>query len=546
MKENIEKENDEVEKLDKEINKNELEDRKDKLKGFLTNKNLQTYLIIALIVFAIILRLFYFNVDQAVWWDSADYLAGAKVIGQDLELNHYEFNPRRPFFLSAFWGFLYLIGGGETFLRISMLLFSIAGVWLTYLLGKEIYNKNVGLLAGFAMAVSWLHLFHTARLLSDLPALAIWLSVAYFSYKGIMNKDKKSMIFAGISLGFLLFIRGSSLIYFFPLLVLVLGKDNWKFFKNKYLWLALLIALVIMSPFWIWLSMNYDNPFQKFTGIGGDEVRFVGSMDFGKLWSNLDMFSSVVFSPKFLAIMSGLFLSAKILGLLVFFLVLFLSLDVFLGFDLLIKGKSKGLVKKIFLLTWMFTPYVFFSLAGSGIEPRYVFPMFPALFIILGKGIMDLKLKFKKYKYVWLGLLIVLLIVFGTFQLGHASALTKAKKDSYRPVKEGGVWLYEHTDENDIIVSQSHYQNMYYSERDTFDFHGENGKLTEEEFNLKVKELRPKYMVVSVFEPAFTPEWVYSYGERNKDKVVPVMGYNDGSGNPLLLIFEFIGEYKSE
>ena len=527
------------EKSIKEENK-EVEKKKETVMKFLGNKDIHTYLLIALLIFAFILRLMYFNIDQAVWWDGADYLAGAKVIGQDLPLNHYEFNPRRPFFLSVFWGFLYMLGGGETILRISILLFSIAGVWLTYLLGKEIYNKQVGLLAGFAMSVLWLHLFHTARLLSDLPTLTIWLATAYFSYKGVIKEEKKSLIFAGIALGFLLFIRGSSLIYFLPLLVLVLAKDGIKFVKNKHIWIALVIAILIMSPFFIWLGLTYEHPFQKFTGIGGGEVRFKGSMNFGKLWENLDVFSYVVFAPGLLAILSNFLLSGKLLGLLIFLIVLGLSLDLFLGFDLLLKKKEEGLINKLFLLTWMFTPYVFFSLAGSGIEERYVFAMFPALFIILGKGVMDSQHYFKKNKNIWIVLLVVLLVVFSFFQLSFADSLIKNKQESYRAVKEAGIWLYQNTEPDDLIVSQSHYQNMYYSERDTIDFHNETDKLTEADFNKKVKELKPKYMVVSVFEPGFTPDWAYSYGDRNKDKVRPIRVYSDEDEQPLLIIFEFI------
>ena len=90
------------EKSIKEENK-EVEKKKETVMKFLGNKDIHTYLLIALLIFAFILRLMYFNIDQAVWWDGADYLTGAKVIGQDLPLNHYEFNPRRPFFLSVFW-----------------------------------------------------------------------------------------------------------------------------------------------------------------------------------------------------------------------------------------------------------------------------------------------------------------------------------------------------------------------------------------------------------------------------------------------------------
>jgi len=513
---------------DKEDEVKTLENRKDKLKSFFKNKNIYTYLLIALLLFAFILRLTYFNVNEAVWWDGADYLTGAKVWGQNLDLN-YDFNPRRPFFMSLFWAGFYKLGLGEVSLHFSEVMFSMLGIFLVYLIGKEMFNKKVGLIAGFGMSVFWLHLFHTARLLSDIPALTFWLATVFFFYKGYIKKENSKFIWlAGFFFGLTLFTRTAYAIMLFPLMVYIISKEKLGFLKNKNFWIAVVLAFLAISPYIIYNFAIYDNPIEKITGLGSGEDRFRGAGNFMRLFYNLPIFHSTLFWT---------FLVLSILGFVMFF-------DLIVGFDMIFKNEK--IRKRLFLLVWILTPYVFHSLTAVAInEPRYLFASFAGLFIVFGYGVMFGYNKIKKYnKYIAMVFLIVILIVGGYGQLAHADRSIKSKATSYKEVKDAGVWLYQNTEYGDKVVSQSIYQNMYYSERYTFDFHSEEGKLTEEEFNLKVKELKPKYMVVSVFEPGFTPDWAYSYGERNKDKVKPVIGY--GGDQPVLIIFEFIGEYKSE
>ena len=219
----------------------------------------------------------------------------------------------------------------------------------------------------------------------------------------------------------------------------------------------------------------------------------------------------------------------------------FLNWDLFLGFDLLIK-KNKGLIKKLFLLVWFFTPYIFFSLSGSNIENRYFFGMIPAMFIIFGNSLVKLKHHFSKNKrHIWVVLILILLLSFSYVHLRHNHFLIEETSGSFRAVKNSGIWLYEHTEEGDLIVSQSYYQHMYYAERDILEFHNSTGKMTENEFNRVIKELKPKYMVVGLNEPGFTPEWVYSYAKRNSEKVKLVSVFKSDEGKNLLVIFEFVG-----
>src|SRR3989344_8780125 len=104
-------------------------------------KDYWNILLLLILILGIGIRIYYFNIEQAVWWDEAEYTSGAKLIGGKLPENvNYEFNPRRPFFLPLFWGIIFKLGGNEFILRFFQLLFSIVALFLTYLIGKEMYN----------------------------------------------------------------------------------------------------------------------------------------------------------------------------------------------------------------------------------------------------------------------------------------------------------------------------------------------------------------------------------------------------------------------
>ena len=98
-------------------------------------------------------------------------------------------------------------------------------------------------------------------------------------------------------------------------------------------------------------------------------------------------------------------------------------------------------------------------------------------------------------------------------------------------------------------------QNQYYSERQSYSFYGNNtgiescwdltGALnlskfcqeeTEKRFEARLEEINPSYIIVSVFEPVFTPQWAYTYGERHNLTVV--QAYSQGN-QPMLVIYKF-------
>jgi hypothetical protein len=74
-------------------------------------------------------------------------------------------------------------------------------------------------------------------------------------------------------------------------------------------------------------------------------------------------------------------------------------------------------------------------------------------------------------------------------------------------------------------VSASLTQHRYYAERNVLDFYVNGSNENESAFDAKIAEYNPKYLVMSAFEPGFTPQWAYDWPQRHNDTLIPVKVY---------------------
>ena len=462
---------------------------------------------------------------QPLWWDEADYLTTGKMFaGYDLD---FIISPRRTFLLPLLFAGILKLGLGELTGRLMMLLFSFAGVYLTYLVGREMYGKKTGLIASFAMSVFYLHLFFTSRFLTSLPATTLLIASIFFFWKDYVKEpNTKGMIFAGIFFGLAVFMRSATLMMAIPFGVFLLVKERHKILTNKKLWIFAFTALIILSPFVIWLFANYENPIQKFTGIG--EGRWDSGGSDVPFWGNSPKF--IAFFPTYL---QTPWLYVFILGFVI------LVANIIIGFDLLLK-KDKKLTRDLFIILWIIVPiFVYGYLTRkSYMEPRYLMYIFPAVFIVLGEATLKISSFLKKYqKHLGILFIIVILSTGAFYQLKHADSLIKSKKDSYREVKEAALWVKERSGPTDVIFTASYPQTLYYAERKLDGFHKNLDEYTSiEQIEEEVIQNNPRYFIASVFQPF--PQLAYQYPEQNQDKLVPVQAYQQNN-QPVLIIYEF-------
>ncbi|HLC56859.1 MAG TPA: glycosyltransferase family 39 protein [Candidatus Nanoarchaeia archaeon] len=489
---------------------------KEQKKGFFSDK----LNIIALVVISIgiIIRLYYLFVasHQPLWWDEAEMMLQAK---------HYAFNtpntgwfPYREPLLPLFWGLLFKIGASEFFIRLIETLFSIVAVIFTYLLGKEIFDKKIGIIATAFLSVFYLHLFYSLRFMSEAPTLAFVTVAVYCFWKGYVKEiNLKYLLFSGLSIliGFLSYYA----VGFIGLVMLIylLITDKFKFLKNRKVWIAAIIILILLLPYIFYSMATLGAPIPRLAAVQAS----IANPETKAVYSAWNVYLKMF--PTYLQIV---LLITFLLGL------LYLLINLILGFDLMIKDKNIELKKDLFLLLWILIPlilltYVAINTSGRG-EDRYLIVVFPAVFIIAAKALMWISDYTKKFdKRIAIGFVVLIILIVGFQQLRYSDALIKNKVSSYEPIKLVGIWIKENSNKGEIVISNSIPQNTYYSERETRYAYEEN----------EINKYKPRYFVVSIFENS--GQAYFEYPEKHGLKPVQAYFADQEQKQALAVIYEF-------
>ena len=471
---------------------------------------------------SIIIRIYYFFITktQPAWYDETDYLSMALHWASNIP---YYVNPQRPPLLPFLEFLVFNLGLGEITIKLILILFSVGVVILTYLMGKEMYDKKVGLIASIIIAVFWEALFNTTRLHVEIPLLFFtYLSLLFF-WKGYIKKEKRSYTWLfGVFLALAFLTKYTIFLFGLVLLLFLLITERFKFLKNKDLWISVLLFLIILIPYFTWAYFSFNTPF-PFLKAGGK-----GDVGRSLIESSKEIFGYV---PFFL---EKIFLIIFLIGL------IGLLIRLFLGLDILIKREDKKLESDFFniLFIIMFTFYFAFVMRGG--EDRWILPIALPLLLIVGKGFSFLYDFIKKYnKYLALGIIIILISI-GTYeQIKQADFIIKNKKDTYLQVKEAALWMKENSNPKDKIFSVSLPQTFYYSERETWSYTEDKSHNFISNTGLFEKflfEEKPRYLTVSIFE--YLPPWIVPYIDEHENMFKPVQGYFTQDNKPLLIIYE--------
>lgn len=515
--------------------------KQDKFKMWFKQKD--NLLLAGLIVFTVLLRIYYFLKvgEQPIWWDEGDYLAIAKVWATGMDTPEWwsHFTGMRPLLLPLIWTLFFKVGLGEMSLRFfTLLLPSIASVYLVYLLGRDLYSKKTGLIAGLMFSVFWVFSFYSFRLLTDIPAVFFGLLCFYFFWGKYIKENKPSGLYLSMLFGVIAFsIRFPYALVPVTNALFLIFTRRLSVFRDKTIWKGVGLTILFLLPYLIYLSFNNFAPLQFYFGDKAVSIKEpIG-------WYVI---------PLLLSLPHSIWIFAFFLGLLSLY-------PLILSTDLIWKQKTKEFNPDILLILWIFIHLIFYVAIIRGATDRWLLMLLPAMFILSGKGIEWGANFISKYNKSISLIFIVIILAGGFYQnISHGDSLINLKKDTYKEVKLAGEWLKENTLPDSKIVTASIVQNQYYSERQSYDYNKDNDFLfnmgcidlygatstnstcqlaSESLFNQKVAEINPDYFIASVFEPVFTPQWVYSYGERNN--LTPVQGYLDSNGNPLLIIYKF-------
>ena len=490
-------------KLDKS-NENDF-DKVEKRKADVFNwlKNKDNLLLVIIIIFAFAIRLYYFVLtkDQALWWDEAEYMSAAKHWAFDVP---YTLSAQRPP-LFQFLAALFLMSGfEELFIKFVIVLVpSVLLVFSVYLLGKEMFNNKIGLIAASLTAVSWTLLFWTARFQPDFFSMLFQVLSIWWMWKFWKNPPRvKLIVLSGIfaALGFNFKVSGLLVPLIFGIFIFV--KDRFAAFKNKYYYYFAIAFVLTLLPYFIWSYFTFGNPTAVKEGYIAEFTHFpIG-------WYNIKFYYTLTEGINFILFVIGVIIALR-----------FLTYA-----DILIKDKKKCFDPNIFSIIVLATISAFYIFYIRNTDDRWVFLWLPFIFYLIGNSLLYFYQFVKPYNKIIAIAVVFILLGWGIYgQYKHADELIRNKIPSYSPVKDAGLWIKQHSNPGDKVLSISYTQTVYYTERNVTSY---SLMKNESELDRYILDNKPRYIEVSVFEPH--PSWILQNGRNNGYDVI-LMPYLNSS-----------------
>lgn len=349
-------------------------------------------MIFLILLLSFIIRII--SLNQSLWLDEAINIMAAKqfsLFGMVTQYAAADFHPPGWFVIIWFWGKIF--GYSEVVMRLPSVFFGVLTVYVTYLIGRKLISRNLGLVAALFISINPLHIYYSqeARMYS-LAALAV--AVNIFILTKIVKRERINLIFFILS-NVLILLSDYVAYFIFPveLIFLLLLKEN-KFLRRWFI--ALFTALVLMS--W-WIPV------------------FLSQLDIGAVTSaNLTTWKFVVggFDFKTVPLTFVKFIIGRInLADKIMYAVLLLPVSILFAYLILQGVRHLYNMPKKLLLLWLLVPPVIATIISFFI-PVYsyfrVLFIIPGFVILIANGILSFK---DKLRYGFLAA-VVLIQVFCT------------------------------------------------------------------------------------------------------------------------------------
>jgi 4-amino-4-deoxy-L-arabinose transferase-like glycosyltransferase len=217
-----------------------------------------TVLIVGTLTLLRLLGLRYSVVD--LYYDEAQYWSWSR----DLALGYYTKPPLLAWVIAAAE---HVCGSDEWCVRAPSPLFYGATSIVVYAIGRRLYDERAGLWAALLTALGTGVVFSSRIISTDVPLLFFW-ALALLAYVHILAQPSRRwaiVLGAAIGLGLL---AKYAMIYFLPGMALaaLFSKHARLAFARREIWLALLLAAVVVAPNIAW---NASNNFATFQHTGG-------------------------------------------------------------------------------------------------------------------------------------------------------------------------------------------------------------------------------------------------------------------------------------
>lgn len=366
------------------------------------------------------------SLEMIHYWIYGEYGSGSTI--------PWEYNPDYQFGGARSWFFVLLLVGVYKFVmlfgitdpmvliysaRLFLSLFSIITVIVSYLFGKEMFNKIVGLVSAFICGIWWFFPFWASRTMTDsLSSDFLFLSI-FLIYKAIKHEKVKRKItlsaIAGLSLGLSFMIRFPGALMGIPLAIAIIYRPLVDVFRKIAIAFRTLVEKKKKEKAFDPLSKReYFDSFLTLTSFCGGAflmVLFQGLLDLFTwgtfLHSPINYFQYNIIegnsayhgvSPWY-QYFAGFFTDFAYLFIFIFFILFIIGL--------VYKEKNKS---KVFVLFLMFYWLIIFSSIAHK-EFRFIMTFLPLGMLFVANGIYKFSMlaKRKHFQYVVLGLLLAIL-----------------------------------------------------------------------------------------------------------------------------------------
>lgn len=396
------------------------------------------YIILLILIVASALR--FYHVDyQSVWLDEI-----CSITESNPDLNWSDFqaailasdpHPQLYFLLLKT---MFLFFGYTTFVaRIFSAIIGVLGVFSIYLLGKEIANKKLGLIAASLLAINYFHIYHSQEV-RMYGLLLLFTVLSYYRLVIFLKNDTfKNAVWYGIFTGLMLltqffglFVLASQL---FILLVVFLKLP--KSGKLQFVYKSLLSGVIMILLFIPAINIFIETTKKKYTSIPPTTIDTIKQIfkDFAKKSDAL------------------LIMAIALITLYFFFVIK----------KKLFKSKEQSLTILV-LLSWIFItlslPIIRSYLVTPMIISRYFITILPPILILIALGIDRIKNNVLKISV----LLIFCLVSFYEL-IFHDDYYNSISKTQFREVSE---YVIKENHEKNPVVSNLSWYLIYFLTKD--------------------------------------------------------------------------------
>jgi hypothetical protein len=209
--------------------------------------------LVFLIIISIIVRIMLLFHYKTVWWDSAVYIGIGKALFSFGKQGIWE--SFRPLILSLFLGLVWKLDLNPLIIgKLLELSCSIISIVFIYMIGKEIFNKNTGIIAAILLSFSPIFFFMGFQLYVSIPATTFLLGSLY-----MLLKNRYIISGALIGLSALTKFTYIIIIPFFIIYIVITQKNISRILNFSS---SLTVTFI---PFLILNYILYQNPFLPFT-----------------------------------------------------------------------------------------------------------------------------------------------------------------------------------------------------------------------------------------------------------------------------------------